>query len=71
MFYDRECNNVPGLYWAAQHQFAGRSYAASETRATWLDAADRCSADNATLAVITTADQDEFLRHAFTDDFEM
>ena len=49
-------------------QYEGVQYAVSESRASWFNARDSCFQDNATLAVITSADQDEYLREFCLDD---
>ena len=49
-------------------QYEGVQYAVSESRASWFDGRDTCHQDNATLAVITSADQDQYLREFCLDD---
>ena len=57
-----------GLYWSDNMQYEGVQYAVSESRASWFDGRDTCHQDNATLAVITSADQDQYLREFCLDD---
>ena len=57
---------ISGLFWAEGNRFAGKQYAASEVPATWSVARDSCHQDNATLAVITSAEYDSFLKDRFT-----
>ena len=56
-----------GLYWSDRLQHTGIRYAVSESRASWSDARDSCHQDNATLAVVTSAEVDTFLRDVCPD----
>ena len=53
--------SIVGLYWSDQYRYRGVQYAVSASRATWFDARDSCIEDNATLAVVTSADVEQFL----------
>ena len=59
---------ILGFFWLEENQFAGRAYALGETPATWLVADYFCQQDNATLAIITSSQQDAFLREHFPND---
>lgn len=53
---------IAGLYWSSRLEHDGIQYAVSESRASWFNARDSCIQDNATLAVVTSPSQDEYLR---------
>ena len=54
-----------GLFWFGRNRFEGMAYAVSESRATWSAARDTCLIDDATLAIITSPEEDTFLRERF------
>ena len=56
---------LPGLFWSESNKFAGKQYAASQERVSWSVARDSCHQDNATLAAITSAEYDSFLKDRF------
>ena len=55
------------MLWLDENTLNGVQYAASASRVGWSNATELCQHDNATVAAVTSSEQDEFLRQHFVD----
>ena len=54
-----------GVIWLNENILNGMQYAGSESRVSWFNASESCHQDDATLAVVTSSEQDDFLWQRF------
>ena len=59
--------NSLGHLWYTRNRFEGKEYSFSETGSIWFDARNLCNRDGATLAIISTTAEDNFLRETCVD----
>ena len=57
-----------GVYWLTDQTLAGKAYAASLTAKDWFGARDGCELDNATLAIVSSVDENNYLSQLFVDE---
>ena len=60
-----------GLVFYTSNKHGGKSYGASTEKVNWLTARDICRVNNGTLAVVTTADLDQFLKDRIADELSV
>ena len=58
---------VVGVYWFQHQAFAGKAYGASVALNSWEGASESCSLDDATLAVIGSESEHDYLTTVFID----